>query len=510
MEIIYIVTSLLAGLVIGYLIRYIYGISHLRSSELRAKEIVTEAEKFNDNAKKELEKLDQSLQFEKDKLESEKQSFQERRRELQSSEQRILKKEEGIEKKESFLSKREETIFTKEKVLDDKEKEVESELARIKTELEKIAGINREEAKNLLLTEVKEEVEKDYFEIIRKKEEEARATADRVVKEIIVSAIQRTASEVTSEASISTVSLPSDDMKGRIIGREGRNIRALETRTEVDIIIDDTPEAIVLSCFDPIRREIARIAIEKLITDGRIQPSRIEEIVEKVKTEIDEVIRTEGEEACYELGIQGMAPELKKYVGRLKYRTSYGQNILAHSKEVSHIAGLIAAELDLNKDICKRAGLLHDIGKGVIEEDKGHAITGAELAKRFGENDTVVNAILSHHFDEQPLSLEAIVVQIADSISASRPGARRDSFDSYIRRLENLENIALSFKKVEKTYAIQAGRELRVLVNSIETTDEESKILARDIAKKIESELRYPGQIKVTVVRESRITEYAK
>lgn len=240
------------------------------------------------------------------------------------------------------------------------------------------------------------------------------------------------------------------------------------------------------------------------------QPSRIEEIVEKVKTEIDEVIRTEGEEACYELGIQGMAPELKKYVGRLKYRTSYGQNILAHSKEVSHIAGLIAAELDLNKDICKRAGLLHDIGKGVIEEDKGHAITGAELAKRFGENDTVVNAILSHHFDEQPLSLEAIVVQIADSISASRPGTRRDSFDSYIRRLENLENIALSFKKVEKTYAIQAGRELRVLVNSIETTDEESKILARDIAKKIESELRYPGQIKVTVVRESRITEYAK
>jgi ribonuclease Y len=278
----------------------------------------------------------------------------------------------------------------------------------------------------------------------------------------------------------------------------------------VDIIIDDTPEAIVLSCFDPVRREVARISIERLVMDGRIQPSRIEEIVEKVKQEVEEVIRNEGENACYELGIQGIAPELKRYIGRLKYRTSYGQNVLSHAKEVSHLSSIMATELGLDKEMCKRAGLLHDIGKAVVEEDKGHAITGGELAKRFGEPDVVVNSILAHHEDVDAMTPEAVVIQIADTISASRPGARRDSFESYIRRLENLENIALGFKKTEKAYAIQAGRELRVLINSVETNDEEAKILARDISKKIENELRYPGQIKVTVIRESRVTEYAK
>ena len=483
MDPIYILTSLFTGIIIGYLIRYIYGVSNLRSAEIKAKNVIAEAERLKDDSKKEIESLEQKTKNEQRRLDEEKKDFIEKKKEIQSQEQRLVKKEEGLEKKESLLEKKEESIFAKEKNLRMKEDEIDQEKNNLKKELEKIANITREEAK---------------------------AVSDKLAKEIIVSAIQRTASEVTADASISTVTLPSDDMKGRIIGREGRNIRTLETMTGVDIIIDDTPEAIVLSCFDPIRREVARLAIEKLISDGRIQPSRIEEVVEKVKTEIEEIIRNEGDNACYELGVQGLSPELKKYIGRLKYRTSYGQNVLSHSKEVAHVSSIIAADLGLDKEVCKRAGLLHDIGKGVIEEDKGHAVTGAELAKRFGENETVVNAILAHHEDTKPNSLEALIIQIADTISASRPGARRDSFESYIKRLEGLENIALGFKKVEKAYAIQAGREIRVLVNSFDTNDEESKILARDVAKKIEEELRYPGQIKVTVIRESRMVEYAK
>ncbi|HCL56464.1 MAG TPA: ribonuclease Y [Spirochaetia bacterium] len=510
MDPIYILTSLFTGIIIGYLIRYIYGVSNLRSAEIKAKNVIAEAERLKDDSKKEIESLEQKTKNEQRRLDEEKKDFIEKKKEIQSQEQRLVKKEEGLEKKESLLEKKEESIFAKEKNLRMKEDEIDQEKNNLKKELEKIANITREEAKHLLISEIKDEVEKDYYEIIKKREEEAKAVSDKLAKEIIVSAIQRTASEVTADASISTVTLPSDDMKGRIIGREGRNIRTLETMTGVDIIIDDTPEAIVLSCFDPIRREVARLAIEKLISDGRIQPSRIEEVVEKVKTEIEEIIRNEGDNACYELGVQGLSPELKKYIGRLKYRTSYGQNVLSHSKEVAHVSSIIAADLGLDKEVCKRAGLLHDIGKGVIEEDKGHAVTGAELAKRFGENETVVNAILAHHEDTKPNSLEALIIQIADTISASRPGARRDSFESYIKRLEGLENIALGFKKVEKAYAIQAGREIRVLVNSFDTNDEESKILARDVAKKIEEELRYPGQIKVTVIRESRMVEYAK
>ncbi len=500
----------MVGVIIGYLIRYIYGISSLRTAEIKAKNIIAEAERLREDKAKEIVDSEKRIKEEQKKLYEEKDDYFEKRKEMQKLESRLLKKEEIQEKKELSLEKREEAIYQREKSIGSKENELENMKAQIKLELEKVAGITREEAKELLLKEIREEVEKDHYEIIKKKEEETRATSEKMAREILVAAIQRTASEVTSEASISTVSLPSDDMKGRIIGREGRNIRALETRTGVDIIIDDTPEAIVLSCFDPVRREIARIAIERLVVDGRIQPSRIEEVVDKVKLEIDERIKTEGENACYELGVQGLAPELRKYVGRLKYRTSYGQNVLNHSKEVAHVATILAADLGLDKEVCKRAGLLHDIGKGVIEEDRGHAITGAELAKRFGEDEIVVNAILTHHEDEEPTSLEALIIQIADTISASRPGARRDSFESYIKRLENLENVALSFKKVEKAFAIQAGREIRVIVNSVEINDEGSKILARDIAKKIENELRYPGQIKVTLVRETKIVEYAK
>lgn len=510
MEWILALASLVIGAIIGYLIRYIYGISNLRSSEFKAKDIVAEAERLKEQSKKEIESLENKISNEQKRLAEEKQLYSDKKKDIQVMEQRLLKKEETLEKKEDTINKKEESIFSKEKALETREKEIDDERNRIKKELEKIANITREEAKQLLINEIKEEVEKEHYDIIRKKEEETRSVAEKMAREIIISAIQRTSSEITAEASISTVSLPSDDMKGRIIGREGRNIRALETRTGVDIIIDDTPEAIVVSCFDPIRREVARICIERLVMDGRIQPSRIEEIVDKVKMELDEVIRNEGENACYELGIQGISPELKKYLGRLKYRTSYGQNVLIHSKEVAHIASIVASDLGLNKDICKRAGLLHDIGKGVVEEDKGHAVTGAELAKRFGETDIVVKAILTHHDDLGPSTPEALVIQIADTISASRPGARRDSFESYIKRLENLENIALSFRKVEKAYAIQAGREIRIVVNNMETTDEEAKILGRDIAKKIENELRYPGQIKVTLIRETRIIEYAK
>lgn len=510
MEWILALASLVIGAIIGYLIRYIYGISNLRSSEFKAKDIIAEAERLKEQSKKEIESLENKISNEQKRLAEEKQLYSDKKKDIQVMEQRLLKKEETLEKKEDTINKKEESIFSKEKALETREKEIDDERNRIKKELEKIANITREEAKQLLINEIKEEVEKEHYDIIRKKEEETRSVAEKMAREIIISAIQRTSSEITAEASISTVSLPSDDMKGRIIGREGRNIRALETRTGVDIIIDDTPEAIVVSCFDPIRREVARICIERLVMDGRIQPSRIEEIVDKVKMELDEVIRNEGENACYELGIQGISPELKKYLGRLKYRTSYGQNVLIHSKEVAHIASIVASDLGLNKDICKRAGLLHDIGKGVVEEDKGHAVTGAELAKRFGETDIVVKAILTHHDDLGPSTPEALVIQIADTISASRPGARRDSFESYIKRLENLENIALSFRKVEKAYAIQAGREIRIVVNNMETTDEEAKILGRDIAKKIENELRYPGQIKVTLIRETRIIEYAK
>ena len=367
MEWILIPASLLVGAIIGYLIRYIYGISNLRSSEIKAKDIIAEAERLKEQSKKDIDSLEEKVRTDQKRLNEEKQQYADKKKEIQSLEQRLLKKEETIEKKESTLDKREETLLGKEKQVDLKEKDIEEQKNRIKKELEKIANITRGEAKQLLLSEIKDEIEKEHYEIIKKKEEETRAIADKVAREIIISAIQRTSSEVTAEASISTVSLPSDDMKGRIIGREGRNIRALETRTGVDVIIDDTPEAIVISCFDPIRREVARICIERLVMDGRIQPSRIEEIVDKVKMELDEVIRNEGENACYELGVQGISPELKKYIGRLKYRTSYGQNVLIHSKEVAHICSILAADLGLNKEICKRAGLLHDIGKGVVE-----------------------------------------------------------------------------------------------------------------------------------------------
>ncbi|HOJ50800.1 MAG TPA: ribonuclease Y [Spirochaetota bacterium] len=507
------ITSLLAGIfgiIIGYLIRYIYGVNSLRSSDLKAKNIIAEAERKKKEIEEYVNNQKELIKEERKKIEANKEDLYEKKKELQSIEVRLLKKEENLEKREENVNKRELDIISQERKIEEALKEIETKKNEIKKEIEKIAGITREEAKKILIEETKQEITKETYEIIKKKEEEIKEIADKKAKEIIVYAIQKIASEVTSETTISTVSLPSEEVKGRIIGREGRNIRALETVTGVDVIVDDTPEAIVLSSFDPIKREIARKSIEVLVADGRIQPSRIEEIVEKVKEEINEIIYSEGDNACYELEIHNMHPELKKYIGRLKFRTSYGQNVLAHSKEVARIASIIAVELGLDKEICKRAGLLHDIGKGVINEEKRHAITGAELAKRFGESEAVVNAILSHHDDAQPLTLEALVIHISDTISASRPGARRDTFENYIKRLENLQNIALSFPKVEKAYAIQAGREVRVIIDSETTNDEDAKILAREIVNRIEKELKYPGQIKVSVIRETRIVEYAK
>jgi len=507
------ITSLLfgvVGLIIGYLIRYIYGVNNLRSSDLKAKNILAEAERKKREIEEYVNNQREIIKEERKKLDATRDDLYEKKKELQNVELRLIKKEENIEKREENVNKRELEIISQERKIEEEIKEIEKRKQDMQKEIERISGLTKEDAKKILFENTKEEINKEVYEFIRKKEEEVKEIADKKAREIVIYAIQKIASEVTSETTISTVNLPNEEVKGRIIGREGRNIRALETVTGVDVIVDDTPEAIVLSSFDPIKRETARRAIEVLVADGRIQPSRIEEIVEKVKEEIDEIIYSEGDNACYELGIHNISTELKKYVGRLKFRTSYGQNVLAHSKEVARIASIIALELGLDKEICKRAGLLHDIGKGVINEEKRHAITGAELAKRFGENEVVVNAILSHHGDAQTISLEGLVIQIADTVSASRPGARRDTFENYIRRLENLENIALSFPKVEKAYAIQAGREIRVIVNSENTTDEDAKILARDIVNRIEKELKYPGQIKVSVIRETRIVEYAK
>ena len=381
----------------------------------------------------------------------------------------------------------------------------------IKQELEHISSLTAEEAKEMLIRNMKEEAKRDAQVIINRMESEAKATAEKRARDILAYTIQRLASDITSEITVTSVSLPNDEMKGRIIGREGRNIRALETLTGVDIIIDDTPEAVVISSFDPVRREIARVSMERLIADGRIHPARIEEVTTKVTKEINQIILEEGEKAAFDLSVQGLAPELIQYIGRLHFRTSYGQNILLHSKEVANVAGMIAAEIGANVEVAKRGGLLHDIGKAVITEgDGGHALVGGDLARKYGESPQIVNIIESHHNDKEPTSVEAIIVQAADAISASRPGARRESMDTYLKRLESLEKIAESFEGVEKCFAIQAGREIRVIVNNDKIDDALAKEVARDIAKKIEKELKYPGRIKVTLIRETRIVEYAR
>ncbi|MFP4179233.1 MAG: ribonuclease Y [Spirochaetaceae bacterium] len=499
----------LVGLILGWTIRWLYARFQLSSSEQKAERVKQEAVKEAEAKKRELllETKDQLLQ-ERNRQESE---YRERRTELQRFEKRLLQKEENLDKRQADLDRKNQNLADREGKLTEKEQILVQEEERWKLELERIAGISPEEAKQLIIESMEAEAKRDAQVSINRIEQEAEATAEKKARDVIVSSIQRLATEVSGDVSISSVTLPSDEMKGRIIGREGRNIRTLETLTGVDIIIDDTPEAVVLSCFDPVRKEIARIALERLIQDGRIHPARIEEMVQRVGKEINQIMFEEGEKVLFDLGLHNLSQEGIRALGRLHYRTSYGQNVLSHSKEVAILSGMIAAEIGANREIAKRSGLLHDIGKGIeTEGDSNHAELGAELGRQMGEDERVLNAILSHHNDVEPNCVESVIVQIADAISASRPGARRETLNNYIKRLENLENISESFEGVEKAFAIQAGRELRIMVNNDAVTDEKAKELAKEVAKKIEAELRYPGRIKVTIIREMRVVEYAR
>jgi ribonuclease Y len=495
--------------ILGYALRAYFGRIKLNSAEAKSHRIIQDALKEAETKRKELliEAKDQLLK-EKNLLEKE---MRERRQELQVSEKRLIQKEEALESRMVEIQKQEKILTAKEQEVKERDEELVREFERHRQELERIAGMSSDEAKEVLLKNVENETRFEISRLINKIEEEAKRTADKKAKEVIVSAIQRNASDYTSENTVTTVSLPSDEMKGRIIGREGRNIRTLENLTGVDMIIDDTPEVVVISGFDPVRREIARQSLERLIQNGRIHPARIEEVVEKITKEIEETMLEEGEKAAYALGIPGVHKDALFSLGKLKFRTSYGQDVLAHSIEVANLAGIMAGELGLDVQMAKRAGLLHDIGKGSLVEGEGaHAIVGAEMAKKFGEIEMVVNAIASHHNDREPESFEAVLVQVADAISASRPGARRESLDTYIKRLDNLEKIASEFKGVEKSFAIQAGRELRVMVDNSIISDERAEGMARDIAHRIESDLKYPGIVRVTVIRETRIIDYAR
>ncbi|MBN2041162.1 MAG: ribonuclease Y [Spirochaetes bacterium] len=495
--------------VLGFAIKAYIGKIQLSSAEAKSQKIIQDGIKEAEAKRKELliEAKDQILN-ERNLFEKE---MRDRRQELQSLEKRYSQREESLEKREEQYKRKEKILQIREQENQEKEEELQKEFERYRKELERIANLTTKEAKSLLLKNLENEVKFESQKIINKIEEEAKLTADKKGKEIVISAIQRSASDYTSESTITTVSLPSDDMKGRIIGREGRNIRTLENLTGVDMIIDDTPEVVVISGFDPIRREIAKVSLERLIQDGRIHPAIIEEVVKKVTADIEKNMFEEGERAAFELGIPGFSKDALLSIGKLKYRTSYGQNVLSHSREVANLAGIMAGELKLDVGLAKRAGLLHDIGKGLDSEGEGaHAIVGAEMARKFGENKSVENIIASHHNDREPESFEAILIQIADTISASRPGARRESINTYIKRLENLESIAAGFKGVEKCFAIQAGREVRVIVENQIINDEKAEGMARDIANKIESELKYPGIVKVTVIRETRVIDYAR
>ena len=483
--------------------------SKIGNAEARAREIIDDAVKTAEAKKKEslLEIKEESI---KNKNELEKET-KERRSELQRYEKRVLSKEEALDKKSEAIERREAGFTAKEEELKQREAKVEELSQQRVQELERISGLTSEQAKEYLLKTVEEDVKHDTAKMIKELEAQAKEEADKKAKEYVVTAIQRCAADHVAETTISVVQLPSDEMKGRIIGREGRNIRTLETLTGVELIIDDTPEAVVLSGFDPIRREVARIALEKLIVDGRIHPARIEEMVEKAQKEVDTMIREEGESAALEVGVHGIHPELLKLLGRMKFRTSYGQNALKHSVEVAQLSGLLAGEIGLDVRLAKRAGLLHDIGKSIDHDVEGsHIQIGVDLCRKYKESATVINAVEAHHGDVEPESLIACVVQAADTISAARPGARRETLETYTNRLKQLEDITNQFKGVDKSFAIQAGREIRVMVVPEQVSDADMVLLARDIAKQIEFELEYPGQIKVNVIRESRVTDYAK
>ena len=506
----------LVGLGAGFLINKRIAANRWRLAEQKARELLETAKREAEALKKEAE-IQAKDHFYRARVEFEAEA-KERRLELQNMERRLLQKEENIDKrldlldqKEASLTKREKALQQQEKIINEKEKQYQTLVEEQRQLLEQMAGISAEEAKERLMKMVESEMRHECAKLIKRIEEETQSVADRKAKEIIASAIQRYAADYVAEETVSVVNLPNEEMKGRIIGREGRNIRTLEAACGVDLIIDDTPEAVVISGFNPIRREIARIALERLITDGRIHPSRIEEIVAKAEQEVEQIIRETGERATFDVGVHGIHPELIRMIGKLKFRTSFAQNVFQHSLEVAFLAGAMAAELGLNIKQAKRAGLLHDIGKAIDHEVEGaHALIGAELARKYGENPKIVHAIAAHHDDEKPQSVLAILIQAADALSAARPGARREMLETYVKRLEDLERIAYSFPGVSKAYALQAGREIRVMVENEEISDADAVMLSRDIARKIENELTYPGQIKVTVIRETRVVDYAK
>lgn len=508
-QLLMIILPLVGGILLGWIIRWLYARFQLSSSEQKAVRLSQDALKEAEAKKREviLETKDQLFK-EREKQERE---LRERRTEVQRFERRLVQREENLEKKAAVLDNDTQNLNKREEILHEKENKIEEELERWKSELERIAEMTSDEAKDIIIRSLEDEAKKDAQVIVNKIEQEAHKTAERKARDILVTTIQRIATEVSSDVTVTSVNLPSDEMKGRIIGREGRNIRTLETLTGVDIIIDDTPEAVVISCFDPVRREIARIALERLIADGRIHPARIEEVVQRISKDINQTVMEEGERVLFDIGIHNLNQEGTRALGRLHFRTSYGQNVLQHSKEVAVIAGTLAAEVGADVETAKRGALLHDIGKAIeADGDANHAELGADLARKLGESDKVINSILSHHNDVEPNCLESVLVQVADAISAARPGARRETLNNYIKRLENLERIAMDFQGVDKAFAIQAGRELRIMVKNDLVDEKTSPILAKDIAKRIENELKYPGRIKVTIIRETRVTEYAR
>jgi len=511
-----ILVAIIAGIVIGFILKQLLAAKKIKSSEILAARIVEESKKEAETIKKEaiLQVKENLLKLKADFDRETK----DKKSDLDSLEKRIRFKEENLDKridvlehKEKSMEEREKTIANKETAIEEKHHKLDNILKEQKEKLERIAGISSEEAKKILIQSMEAEAKRDAALIVRKIEDEAKFTADRKSREIIAYAIQRYAGDFVTENTVSAVNLPSEEMKGRIIGREGRNIRAIEAATGIDLIVDDTPEAVVLSSFDPIRREVARISLERLIQDGRIHPGRIEEIVKKVKVEVDQIIRETGEKASFDVGVHDIHPDIINLLGSLKYRKSYSQNVLQHSVDVAYLTGMMAAELKMNVKEAKRAGLLHDIGKAIDHKVEGtHAAIGADYAKRFGENPRIVQAIATHHDDGRNNTLLGVLVQAADTLSAARPGARREMLETYVKRLEELEKIAQSFSGVDKCFAIQAGREIRILVENEKISDNDAVMLCNDVIKKIEAELTYPGQIKVTVIRETRVSDYAK
>jgi len=515
-NIILIVSIALGGIIAGYLIRILVDGMTRKASRHRASDIVDEATKQADNLRKEAEieakefLYQSKAQFEEETKEQTRE-LQRLEKRLQQREENLDRKFESLDKKEQDLTNREKSVAGQQRAISEKEKEYSVLIEKQLSKLETISNMTVADAKEELKSMMIDEARFDAAKTIKQIEDETKETADKKAREIISFSVQRYAGDYISEKAVTVVNLPNDEMKGRIIGREGRNIRSFESATGVDLIVDDTPEAVVLSVFDPIRREIARIALERLVSDGRIHPARIEEIVKKVSGEMEVAIKEEGEKAAFDIGVHGIHPELIRLMGKLKYRTSYAQNVLNHSLEVAFLCGSMAGELGLNVKDAKRTGFLHDVGKAVDHEVEGsHALIGAELAKKYGESQKIVNAIASHHDEVKAGSIEATLVQAADALSAARPGARREMLETYIKRLEDLERIAGSVSGVDKSYAIQAGREVRIMVESEEVSDDQSAVVARDIAQRIESELAYPGQIKVTVIRETRAVDFAK